>query len=201
MSDTVYGRLRGAWEVEEAVQERLRTCSAAYIAEVVDQVGFDAIPNFRAVVLASQLARWPEDQYPVCAIVSPGTDGDVVKDSDGYYVATYSVGVGAITSAATESATRKLAQLYGAAVRGCLLQKRSLNDTVEVTDWKGESLDDLDVDDRRSIMSSVNLFNIELRNIVTWQKGPTDCEEPGPGVYTAEDVTAEVTSQRDPIGG
>jgi hypothetical protein len=202
----LYGTLRHPGAIEQAALERLKAWMPAMVAEVERQEGREPgkLPRLRGYITVSELARWPEDQIPLAVVVSPGTLGDPMKDAEGYYRAIYSLAVAIVTSAATEPATRQIAQLYGAAVRACLLQRRSLENEVEVTDWTGESFDDLPVDERRTMFAGVNSFAVELGQIVSWQLGPAAPVEPPddpladpPGPVTATDVQALVEEKTE----
>lgn len=200
VANSKIGLLKPAFVVEDAVIARLRLWSSTYLAEVERQYGYDEgfAARLHAVEAISALSRFPEDQLPAAFVVGPGTSEEPSKGSDGYYEATYRVGVMVVASAVTEHDTRKLAQLYGAAVRGCVLQGRSLGIGAH-TDWAGESLDDLPIEDRRTVQASVQLFDVTLLEVVSWKQGPVQPTEPPvdpldplPDWPTADDVSVEV---------
>lgn len=204
------GLLAHAGQVEDAVVDRLRNWMPVYVAELERQTGrtVGRIPALKSIKSISDFDRRQEEQVPAAVVVSTGTTGTPIKEADGYYRATYNIGVAIVVAAREERGSREIAQLYGAAVRGCLLQRRSLTDVIEIGVWLGESFDELSVDDRRSMFGGMNLFEMEVRNIVSWKLGPppswvapetpVDAEVPAdptdeiPGSHTATDITVEI---------
>ena len=170
---SVIGPLKNAGQVERAVVARLRQRMSAYTADAVAQDGtYDALPPLRGIIRASELEEWPEDQKPVAVVVCPGTVDDPTKTGLGAYSATYSVSVAVIVSTSGQTSSRDVAQIYGAAVRGALLQGRSLNADMATNSWQGESLDDIGPDLQRTIFASLNLFYIDVDDVVSWKQGP-----------------------------
>lgn len=197
------GTLRHAGRVEQAVVDRLRERMSAYTRAVLAQTDTEdeprTAPDLKGVVTVSEFAKWPQDKLPCAIVASAGTTGDTTKDAAGFYSATYSVVVAVVVGSGSEDKARELAQIYGAAVRGCLLQQRSLGGAVEVSTWEGESFDDGDVEDRRTVFIANNVFGVELRDIVSWQgiaPGPfpgSGAENPDADPWPpATDVDAEV---------
>lgn len=170
---SVFGELKDAGRVEEAFIERLRLWMPTYLSEVERQRGLTpgdiAIP--RAVFARNDFDRWQENQTPFIMVVASGT-GATRRSGDGYYSGDFLVGVGTFISSRDEATTRRLAHLYGAAVRGCIVQRRSLNDMVEVADWTGADSDQIDVENTRSVQIFTESFSATLRKIVSWKEGP-----------------------------
>jgi hypothetical protein len=194
---SVIGELKNAGSVERAAVARLRERMSAYAADAAAQdAGGKTPPPLKGVIRASELEAWPEDQKPVAVVISPGTVGAPTKRADGYYTATYSLAVAVIVSAKDDNASRDVAQLYGAAVRGCMLQGRTLRRAVTTGDWRGESFDDLSPDPRRTLFASVNLFYVELDEIVSWKEGPgVDPDGEWPDPVPTEWPTAETVEE------
>lgn len=196
MTTLLEGEFHHSGELEQAVVDRLTERLPAYVAAVERAVGDipGSLPTLRGIVTVSELVKWPENQLPCAVIASGGTTEKPNKDGNGYYHATYEVMVMVVTAAKDELSTRLAGQKYGAAVRGALLQERSLNNTVATSDWLGEELDNLGAEDRRTIFACSNTFEMKMENIVSWAKGPLPVDwENDPGtVWVATDVDAEV---------
>lgn len=193
---SAYGSLRHVGELEKATVKRLRDLMPQYVQEVERQDGREPgkLPALKSIIRVSEFDRFPEDQLPCAVVVCTGTTGRPAKNSEGYYRATYSVAVAIVTSSSGQQASRDLTQLYMAAVKGCLLQNRSLNSVVSVTDWVSEDFTDLPIDDRRTLFAGQTLFEMELRDVVSWLKEPP-VEPIGAGVtiqnvnVTTEEIT------------
>jgi hypothetical protein len=106
-------------------------------------------------------------------VVSPGTIGDPLKQGDGRWRVRFRLNVTVIDSAASERDTRRLGQLYGAVVRGVLLQQRKLSDTVSVVGWGGEGYDQVPQQNRRTLGFALNAFTVELKDVIA-EAGPVD---------------------------
>lgn len=195
---TIFGQLKHGGLVEDAALATLKDWMPAYVAELERQTGRTArsLPQIRSWVLRPEFEYWPEDlQTPAIVVVSPGLAGErPTKTGDGYYRASWSLGVAAVCEASTQEATRELARVYAAAVRGCLLQRRSLEGAMRITDWVDESYDDIPTEKRRTIAAGMNVFTVEMEQVVSVAEGPRGAPpldpylDPGdwPVVETAE---------------
>jgi len=210
---SIYGPLNHAGLLEAAAVDRLRAWMPAYLAEVERQHGLDVGKlELRSIITVSELDRLPEDQLPCAVVISPGTIGEPTKDSSGRYLAAYNLSVAVLVSGIERQGSRLLAQLYGAAVRGALLQRRHLADDVEIADWLGESFDDVPVESNRTLFGGINSFSSELNDVVTWKAGltgpwpedgsppapadpPDDPTDEPPDAVVATDVQVEVTKE------
>ena len=62
--------------------------------------------------------------------------------------------------------------------------------------FQGETLDAIDIDDRRTLFGSVSLFEVTLEQIVNVRKGPLPEDRDDPGtVNVADTVTVEIDNQ------
>lgn len=193
---SIYGPLNHAGLLEQAAAARLREWMPAYLADVERQHDREiGRLQLRSIITVSGLDRFPEDQLPCAVVISPGTIGDPTKDGSGACSATYNVSVAVLVSGREQKGSRLLAQLYGAAVRGALMQRRSLTESIDIEDWLGESFDDLPVDERRTLFGGINSFSASLGNVVSWKAGPPSTWPPdgGPPIppVPPEDPTAD----------
>jgi hypothetical protein len=117
---------------------------------------------------------WPSQGMPSLLVVSSGTIDDP-EENGGSYAAEWRVDVVVTVKAATGSVARRYAQTYGAAIRGAILQRRSLGESGQRAVWKGEtpglSLPDED-DPATSLCSVLNRFAIRRDEVVSWRRGP-----------------------------
>jgi len=190
------GTLKTSSTIETAVIDRLRAWMPSYIADVERQNDLEpgsaaSIKSIRAVSDPNDSARRPEDQLPAVLVAVSSTSEKPKKDADGYYSAPYTLGVMVVTATNSEQNSRHLGQLYGAAIRGCLVQSRSLSSDVQMTDWEGEDLGLIDPEDNRSLFGCTNTFSCELRDIVSWKMGPPPTWEP-------PETPVEATPPTDP---
>jgi hypothetical protein len=199
----IYGNISHPGLIEQAAAERLRVWLPHYLAEVERQHNREVGKlRLRSIVTVSELDRFPEDQLPCAVVISPGTIDDPTKDGAGDYSALYNVSVAVLVSSTEAKGSRLLAQLFGAAVRGALMQNRQLTETVSIEDWLGESFDDLPVEERRTLFGGINSFSAELLNVVNWKAGPPGPADPPddptadpPEPVVATDVQVEVTKE------
>lgn len=210
------GTLRHAGVIEDAIVARLQGWLPAYLVRAEADAGYrrGAIQPPRSIRPLGSAERWPEQQLPAIIVDNMGTSGDPGRETDGAYNATYSVAVTAIVSAAGQERARTLGYIYGAAIRGALLQRRSLSGSVETVGWSGEAPGDIDGLDEaaRSLSSVVQLFEVRLAGIVDPAAAPppswtgTGTVEPEPpasptdkiiGGYTAERITLDITPEEE----
>jgi hypothetical protein len=198
---TVIGTLKHSGQIERAVIARLNEWSSTYLADVEAQDGLERgfAERLRTVQPMSTLRHWPEEQLPAAFVIVTGTAMPPTERGNGYYEAHWTLGVAAVCSTATEANTRLIAQMYGAAIRGCLLQRRSLGGVLDALYWMGESEDDWPIDASRTVQASMQMFEAVMGDVVTWKDGPTTPTEPPvdplpplPDWPIAEDVDGEV---------
>lgn len=169
---SVFGNLLTGRDVEQDVLEHLQTWMGTYLAEVERQSGLAPLPPVRSWTSHNEFDKWPEEQIPCVLIVSPGLAGAPVKDGDGTYRASWSLGVAVIVSGASRDDTNHLAKLYSAAVRAILLQHPGLADDCRGVTWVDERYDDLPPEDGRTLAAGQNVFAIEYTNVLNSRLGP-----------------------------
>lgn len=197
---SVFGDLFGGDQIDAALIDVLETWMPTYLKEMARQrklkVSFD---RPRSIVAVAEFDRWPEEQLPSIVIVNPGMTGTPLKDGGGTYRARWAVDICISVSAATQAETRRNSQLYIAAARGCIMQRRSLGHGMKGIDWGGEEYTLIDADKRRSLAGAKASFVIERENILTVGAGPTDPDvTPQPEDWQTVE-TAEATVEKEPI--
>jgi hypothetical protein len=172
---SLFGPLLPGSLIENAAIDTLKAWMPAYIAELERQAGRDArsLPMIKSWVLRPEFEVWPEDlKTPAIVAVSPGLAEPPTKNGDGSYDAVWSLGVGVVTETATEASTRELARVYAAAIRGCILQRRSLG-AGRIADWVDESYDeDIPAEKARTLACAMNVFTVQMDNVVLVGEGP-----------------------------
>jgi hypothetical protein len=184
MTVAIFGRVRHSGEIEQAALATLRLWLPTYLAEANEQA--DAFENGIAAPhsfgVVSEYARWPEESLPAVVLMAAGTNGSPYKDGETYYHAPYALEVVAEFAAADGATARLGAQLYGAAIRGCLLQRRGLGseDDLLVTDWVAEELGTLAIEERATRVAVSNVFTVTMGEIAGTGFGPATPDVPDP---------------------
>ena len=184
MSPTsVIGPLFDSGELEAAALATLQARLPAYLSEIRSQKDFGAIAPIKSWGVVSEFNRFPEQGLPALIIMCPGTVGETSKDGSGYFSGIWSLAVAVEVAASTGAAARRVAQLYGAAVRGALGQRRSLGEDF-VVDWVREGLETIDIGQRRTRVASEQIFTVQADEVYNWRGGlpteDTDYTHPDP---------------------
>lgn len=167
------GPIVHAGVVEAAVIDVLQEWLPTYLAEAVRQHGTGRIATPKSWAVASDYQRWPEQGLPAVIVSAPGTEGEPRVDGDRMYRADYELRVTAEIIARTGSEARLIGQIYAAAIRVAMMQRRSLGDGMRVTDWRGESNTTLAVEERRTRFASQNIFTVTVPDLFT-ERGALD---------------------------
>jgi hypothetical protein len=154
MATTVYGDIAVAAELEIAVRDLLQKWFPSYLREVERQNGWDddPLPTPRNYIIRNSFDAEPGEEMPKVAVISPGL-WEVPEHPavDGYYQATWQVGVGVAIAAETEDEANRRVKMYGAAARAICLQHQTLEREdlgVCYVSWLDESYDDLPINDQ-----------------------------------------------------
>ncbi len=170
---SIFGDIVEGGAVERATELTLKTWIDTYLAEVERQSGRQAgsIQRPRSWINVADFERW--QQLPCIMIISPGLSDVPTRDGDGYYRAVWTLGIAAIVSSRTKATALSLSRAYGAAIRGVMLQHRSLDGQAKGVSWLDERYDDLP-DDKRILTAVRLVFDIELDKITSTEEGPID---------------------------
>lgn len=192
---SIFGNLYGGDQIDSALIAVLERWMETYLKEVARQRGISQTLEVpRSIVAVSEFDRWPEEQLPSIVIVNPGTDGVPAKDGAGVFRAHWPIEICISVQADTQAITRRNSQLYIAAARGCLMQRRALEAGMKGVDWGGESYELVDIEKRRSIAGAKASFVIEREDVLSVGAGPTDpLVDPQPGNWpTVKEAEATV---------
>jgi hypothetical protein len=160
--------------IEEGVLARLQRALPLYIQEAEAQYGvkLPAISSW-GLVDEGEDERKPEQGFPALVVVAGGTGkgGEPEEYSGGWYRSAWAVTVLLAVQHPERVVARKLAQIYGAVIRGAVLQERSLEGAGRVAKWTGE-LNPFETSQERTEAASENFFLVQQDEVVNWQMGP-----------------------------
>lgn len=174
---TVFGQIVTASAVEEAALATLALWMPTYLGEIERQHGTTAIAVPASYTARSEVQNWPEEHLPAVIAISPGTSAVPEARGDGRVDAEWSLGVAVVVSAVDRDTTRRMAQLYSAAVRAAILQHPSLGGVAAGTVWLAESYVDVPVEDTRTLMAAQVVFVVRVDEVVDLFDGPAVPDE------------------------
>lgn len=192
------GELFSPHLLEEAVLSALQRRLPLYMKEAANQYGLE-LPSIASWGLVDEDEdRTPEQGLPALIVIAGGIGkgGEPEENSDAWYRAKWALQVDVIVDHPQMVMARKIAQIYGAVIRGALMQERSLNKDGMRIDWTGE-LNPYRGEKSRTEAASNNFFLVTVEEVVNWRLGPKGDELPAepPGTdpeVTEVDVSLEV---------
>jgi hypothetical protein len=154
-------------ELDVQINAVLSTWMDTYLAELDRQRGFATpVPGIRSYVTLQDFRHDPENQTPAVVVVNAGTSGRPIKSGEGWYRSAFLVAVAVITSTKDQQSTRRMSQIYGAAVRAIMLQKKAGGNMVSDVEWLGEANDQIDRDSGDQLAACTNSFELMVDGIV-----------------------------------
>jgi len=175
----VFGPLFDEGQIETAALETLRLWLPDYLREARRQKDYPEIAPVKSWGVSSEYDRWPEEGLPAVIVMVPGTREDPEAEGDDYQP-TYGLSVAVECAAGRGDVARRIAQIYGAAVVGTIMHRRSLGtDTLlRVTKWRGSSNTTVGIDQRRTRVSVEQMFDVFVPSAFNVMVGPTETTEP-----------------------
>lgn len=137
-----------------------------------------AVPKSYATV--SEYDRFPEQGLPAIIVAAPGLAEAPVLNGAGDLRADWIIEVSATVSANGARATRRLSQMYLAAIQGAILQRRSLGDPYSAAYLTDVQYADVPSERRRSIAAAAAAFRVSVEGILSTKAGPVTPEPPDP---------------------
>lgn len=189
MSDSnVYGAIWSKQAVEKRVIGSLEDWLTYYLGEQerIDGWEPDSIARPEGIIRMTDLAKWPEDKLPLL-VVSCG-EAIPKKHENGRYEATFPTAIGMIVSDLDREGSRDLADSYAAAVRGAVVQHKSMKSTAfpdginGSVQWARERYDGIATSDSSTLAASAVNFDVTINNAITAQAGPRTLPETPPDV-------------------
>jgi len=179
----IFDRIVSANQVEEALRDHIRLWMPVYIQEMELQLGRERgkVPVPRSFMVAGVLEQLRENQLPGILVQSPGVTGLPYHDGYGMYTATWRMIVTGLISALDQESTRAVAKLYGAALRGIIVQKPTLGGFAINSQWTGESYSDLPSPDGERNLTLVSVHaDVTMEDVVNKMGGPRTYPSPDP---------------------
>lgn len=198
----VVGPLLSAHIIERAFLATLKEWLPGYLTIACELNDIpEGIEKIKSWGLESELPEdWPSQGTPSLLVISGDTIGEDPEDNGGTIGATWRCDVVVTVKAGTGPKARRYAQTYGAAIRGALLQRRSLGEEGQLVRWLGErpGVSVRSAEDPESSECSVlNAFAVDREDIVSWRRGPGD-HNPIPDTWPIVNETAIETEIKDP---
>jgi len=200
MSEEVFGRMFVPRDLEEAALATVRLWLPTYLAEIERQRGLDvqSIPTIGSYSTSNEFYKWNEDAIPALIAVSPGrVPRRAERRANGQIDAWYRIGLAVIVGGADREDVRRISGLYGAAVRGGILQHQTLGDFgAETIEWTDERFTDIPNEQQRTLGSVQEFFEVLVPNVANWRLGRLVPEpDPYADVTDPDVVSAEVEVQ------
>lgn len=190
MSD-VFGPIVYAGHIEDAALDTLRVWLPTYLAELAERAGKRraSLPAPRSWTRVGGIdRRFPENALPTIAVTAASLADTPAQRGDGRVWAAWDLAVGVVVSSGTQDAADDLANLYVAAIRTCLLQRRlPILEGFEALEWVGEEADEVEADKRRSLAGGVVSFDVRVKDVVDVYAGPTE-PDPRPRPHNYDDL-------------
>jgi hypothetical protein len=156
----------------------------------------EALPAPRNYTNRNSFDALAGEEMPKVVVISPGLwDIPTHPENDGYYAATWQVGVGIAIAGRTEEEADRTVKMYGAAARAIVVQHQSLeSSTLGVcgVSWLDENYDDLPLEDQFMNYKSVGIFlGVEVEDAVNRFTRPPRVTEAPQTLGTVETVITE----------
>lgn len=186
MTDSQIGTLFSPHLIEEAALSELQRYLPLYRLEAQSQYGVK-LPEIQSWGLQDEEeARLPDTPPPALVVVAQPVQ-DIEKHSEGWYRAAWPFDVRVLMAHPELVKARLFAQVYGAVVRGVLLQRRSLGG-IGRADWVGESTP-FEKQTKQTVAMTQNSFVVTREEVVNWQLGPKEGEVPEAPLPGAPEIT------------
>jgi hypothetical protein len=187
-TESIFRRIYSAHNLEDQVAATLRKWYPTYIKEMERQEDMEQgrIPPPRYYTRRNQFQSFPDEQLPLCIVISSGILEPPRRDGESNYQAWWGLGVGVVAAASDPESTNTLVKIYGAATRALLMQQQDLGGTdSQGVEWLDERYDDSlpGTDQQRSVGAVRSVFQVLIDDVVTQWAGPTspDPDEWPPG--------------------
>lgn len=197
-----FGNLLVASTFEEAALTTLQTWFPTYLHEIERQLGLatDTVKPPVYYTNRNSFDASAGEPLPKVVAISPGLLGQPLV-SGKHYRATWRLGIGVAMAAKDEVTANMLVKIYGAAVRGIMLQKQSLGGTpgIQQIVWIDETYDDLPIQDQINLYKAAGVyFTVDVEDVVSKWMGPTTPDQPTyPDYGQVEAVIIDL--QKEPI--
>lgn len=211
MSD-IYGSIIDPGTVELALVDTLKAFLPGHLAhqerrrpDIVAGLPAAANGHFPAPRSWPKLSEFDstvQNQLPAITVVSPGAAGAPTREKSGQYSFTWRFQVTVEIAGRDEGQGRDLAGVYLAAIRGALVQNRTLQQRVRNCRWVGGDDHAVRARHPQRAVYSTN-FEVTVRDVVDDRLGPavppTDPYNPGDPPPVPETVEVIEIETGDPL--
>lgn len=175
----VYGAIVDSDTIEQAFKDSLQAFLPVNLRTQEERLGLAAetLPDPKSWPVVSEFDIRPHEQLPAIIVSSPG-HGSPAHDR-GVYRVPWRLEVAVAIGDTTESAARRLASIYIAAVIGAALDDRTLEGIAETTVWTGpgdQAIGTVDTGGQRAIYGTS--FEVTVSNTIPRVALPRP-EDPG----------------------
>lgn len=141
----------------------------------------NSVQRPRGVVTSSDFEKWPEDQLPVILVISPGLVRPPERKGRGGLTLTWGVGLAGLVGDTTPESSRRLGQVYAAAISLAINTHKSLGGFASHTEQLDERYDDIDFGDGRTLGAGRCVFEVSVEDARPTVSGLTNpLPEPDP---------------------
>lgn len=178
---SIFGPIKTRRGLETRVMTTLHAWIETYLREVERQEEFGReLPNPRSYTRRTEFDKFPEDQLPAVIVVSPGFARPPRKEGDGLITGFYTLAVVVVASAPDPVTVRDNLDIYTAAVRAIMLQKRSHGQYADNVEYLNETYDTGPEEQSRTLAASTLELVVEVSDIADWSGGPITNLPPDP---------------------
>lgn len=185
---SIFERIVSDDQVEDAVVATLRKWTPNWLAEVEDQLGLDRgyyqRPQDSSYIVRDDFDKWPEEMLPAVVVVSLGPLDTPVKDGRWSFRQKWLMGILGVAGSTDQLSSRRAAYRLGAAIRGVLAGRQTLdgalNGTVRGVEWQGGRNGEMPTDAERTAWAQRQAFSVEVGDVLTQGAGPPSDANPLP---------------------
>lgn len=198
MTETAFGNIVSVTRIEKAILEVLQEWFPTYLREIERQEEWEGrpLPSPKNYTRRNSFDSEKGEKVPKVVVVSPGLyEPPETLESDGYYKATWQVGVGIATVGRTEEEADERAKMYAAAARAIIEQQLiPAEESICYVEWLDENYEDLPVDDKiQQYRSAGAYFAVGVEKAVNMFMRPSTPDETAEDLVTVNEVITTVT--------
>lgn len=202
MSNTAFGVMVSASEIEEDIMATLHRWFPTYLAEIARNLGIskNSLPQPQNYTNRNSFDAEQGEKIPKVVVLTPGLLDSPIHDGYGIYRALWRVGVGIAMGAKDEQSANMLVKAYGAAARGIVLNKvagEAQRADIANVSWIEETYDDIPIPQQLMLYKAASLFfAVDVANVASKRGGPTaPTVEPLPAYEVVEKVFIDIETE------
>jgi hypothetical protein len=187
---SVFQDIISAYEIEQAALATLQMWLPTYLREVERQGGLpvNSLPDVRSYIGMTDNTQVLPGQLPALGVVSPGLASAPLKGGDGWYRASFSLGVVVLATALDRASASRNVRHYASAIRALMLQKRSLGGICSDMSWLDEDYTDTPTESEDTMGVVTLTFQAVVAGVTNINGGPS-VPDPNPGNWPTVQVT------------